>query len=142
MTTQRVIALLGKRDAPTDAVEEYCRYLSGALAAHEVSLELRRVPWDSRGWRGSLKGLSLQAESLPPGTWFLVQYTALAWSARGFPLRFLRVLKAIHGAKARVAVVFHDVEPFPGSRIVDRFRRSVQLRIMRLAITLADQAIF
>ena len=82
MKTQSVIALLGKRDAPTDAVEEYCRYLGRALAAHGISLELRRVPWDSRGWSESLKGLRLQAQSLPPHTWFLVQYTALAWSAR------------------------------------------------------------
>src|SRR5882762_9025278 len=100
MNEHRIIALLGKRDAPTDAVEEYCRYLGGALAAREISLELRRVPWDSLGWSESLKGLRLQAQSLPPGTWFLVQYTALAWSARGFPLRFLRVLKALRGSKA------------------------------------------
>ena len=142
MTTQRVIALLGRRDAPTDAVEEYCRYLGGALGAHEISIELRRVPWDSLGWPESLKGLRLQAQSLPPGTWFLVQYTALAWSVRGFPLRFLHVLKTLRSSKACVAVVFHDVEPFPGLRLVDRFRRSVQLWVMRRAVALSDRGIF
>jgi len=29
------IAILGKQDAPTDAVEEYCRYLGEALQAEE-----------------------------------------------------------------------------------------------------------
>src|SRR5438445_6640712 len=142
MKTQSVIALLGKRDAPTDAVEEYCRYLGRALAAHGISLELRRVPWDSRGWSESLKGLRLQAQSLPPHTWFLVQYTALAWSARGFPLQFLRVLRTLSASNARVAVVFHDVEAFPGSRLIDRFRRTLQVLSMRRAVVLANRAVF
>ena len=29
--TLLAIALLGRKDEPTDAVEEYCRYLSAAL---------------------------------------------------------------------------------------------------------------
>jgi hypothetical protein len=31
MSRQRIIAVLGRRDAPTDAVEEYCRYLGEVL---------------------------------------------------------------------------------------------------------------
>lgn len=142
MKTQRVIALLGKRDAPTDAVEEYCRYLGRALQAHELQMEIRRVPWDTRGWSESLKGLRLQAQSLPPYTWFLLQYTALAWSAHGFPLQFVRVLKTLRASNVCVAIVFHDVEPFPGSRLVDRLRRAIQIRTMRLAVALATRAIF
>jgi len=142
MTMRRVIALLGKRDAPTDAVEEYCRYLGRALAQHEISLELRRVPWDSRGWSESLKDLRLQAQSLPPYTWFLVQYTALAWSTRGFPFQFLRVLKVLRASNACIAVVFHDVEPFPGSRLVDRFRHALQTHVMRRAVAVANRAVF
>ncbi len=142
MTTQRVIALLGKRDAPTDAVEEYCRYLGRSLTAHEISLEIRRVPWDSRGWSESLSALRLQVQALPPYTWFLVQYTALAWSSRGFPFRFLRVLKTLQSLNACTAVVFHDVEPFPGSRPIDHLRRGVQLFTMRRAVSLATRSIF
>ncbi len=142
MTTQRAIALLGKRDAPTDAVEGYCRYLGGALKAHDLQLEIRRVPWDTRGWSEALKGLRLQAKSLPPYTWFLVQYTALAWSAHGFPIQFIRVLKTLRALNVCVAVVFHDVEPFPGSRLVDRLRRAIQVRTMRRAVGLATRAIF
>ena len=137
-----IFALLGRRDNPTDAVEEYCRYLGGALQAHDLQLEIRRVPWDSRGWSESLSALRLQVQALPPYTWFLVQYTALAWSKRGFPLRFLRVLRTLNALNACTAVVFHDVEPFSGSRLIDRLRRGVQLFTMRRAVSLATRGIF
>jgi len=141
MTTQRAIALLGKRDAPTDAVEEYCRYLGDALQTHDFQLEIRRVPWDTRGWASSLKALRLMAATWR-GNWVLVQYTALAWSVRGFPGKFLHVLYALSKAGARVAIVYHDVEPFSGTRFIDRFRRFVQVRTMRSALRLADSAVF
>ena len=136
-----VIALLGRRDQPTDAVEEYCRYLGGALGTHNFQLEIRHVPWDTRGWASSLEALRLMSAAWSE-QWVLVQYTVLAWSSRGFPGKFLQVLYAIIKARARVAVVFHDVEPFPGARLVDRFRRFVQLRTMRSALRLADLAVF
>src|ERR1700741_1355194 len=102
---QLVIALLGRKDKPTDAVEEYCHYLGDALQAHEIQLEIRRVPWEIHGWSEALRGLRLQAAGWP-GIWVLVQYTALAWSARGFPQKILRALKILKSAGARVAVVF------------------------------------
>jgi len=34
MSNAKVIALLGRRDEPSDAVEEYCQYLAGALSGH------------------------------------------------------------------------------------------------------------
>ncbi len=45
-------------------------------------------------------------------------------------------------AGARIAIVFHDVEPFGGPRLVDRLRTSVQLHTMRRALALADFAVF
>src|SRR5262252_5173381 len=81
MSAQRVIALLGRRDQPTDAVEEYCRYLGDELVHHGFELEIRRVPWDEHGWGRSLNALKLQAQSWR-GAPVLVQYTALAWSSR------------------------------------------------------------
>ena len=50
MNGHRAIALLGRRDEPTDAVEEYCRYLGEALRAHDFELELVRVAWLEDGW--------------------------------------------------------------------------------------------
>jgi len=140
MSEQRVIALLGRRNEPTDAVEEYCHYLGQALAARNFKVEIRRVPWDERGWSSSLQALRLQAEAWQ-GTWILLQYTALAWSARGFPNRFLQVLRVLRKAGARIAVVFHDAEPFGGDRLIDRVRRAVQSHTMRNALHFCDQAI-
>jgi glycosyltransferase involved in cell wall biosynthesis len=137
---QKCIALLGRRDEPTDAVEEYCRYLGAALRPQGFALELARIPWHERGWRAALGELRRQSASWR-GAPVFVQYTALAWSRRGFPLRFLRVLRILRAAGARVGVVFHDVEPHAGRRFVDRLRRSVQLRAMRDALRLADVAV-
>jgi len=135
------IALLGKRDEPTDAVEEYCRYLADALRGCEVQLEIRRVPWENHGWPESLKALQLQATQWR-NTWVLVQYTALAWSSRGFPQKVLRAMKLLESAGARVGIVFHDVEPYPGIGLIDSLRRFIQVRTMRRALDLADLAIF
>lgn len=49
-----VVALLGRADAPTDGVEEYCRWLGRALGREDCLLELERVAWHERGWRKSL----------------------------------------------------------------------------------------
>jgi len=140
MSRQRIIALLGKRDTPTDAVEEYCRHLGEALEAHDYVLAVERVNWDTRGWASALRRLRRHARRWR-GTWVLVQYTALAWSARGFPLRFLRVLKILKAAGVRIGVVYHDVEPFGGKRVIDRVRRGAQLRTMRGALRLVEAAI-
>jgi hypothetical protein len=43
MSGQHIIALLGRPDAPTDAVEEYCSYLGEALVAEDFDLIIERV---------------------------------------------------------------------------------------------------
>ena len=136
-----IIALLGRKDEPTDAVEEYCRYLGSALQAHDFQLQIRRVPWEIHGWHASLDALRLQAPAWRD-TWVLMQYTALAWSARGFSQKALRALNILKVSGARVGIVFHDVEPYPGNRLIDSVRRLAQVRTMRRALTLADLAIF
>src|ERR1700704_216978 len=141
MSCQRVIALLGRPDAPTDAVEEYCRYLGEALLAEDFELVIERVSWPESGWTRATRGLRRRAKGWR-GAWVLVQYTALAWSSRGFPLRFPQVLKTLKAAGARVGVVFHDVEPFSGKRAIDQLRRGAQLHAMRKALRLCDAAVF
>jgi hypothetical protein len=136
-----VIALLGRKDEPTDAVEEYCRYLGTALHSHDIQFEIRRVPWESHGWSDSLTTLRLQAADWRD-RWVLVQYTALAWSSRGFSQKFLRALNILKSAGTRIGIVFHDVEPFSGTRLIDSVRQLVQVRTMRRALTLADLAVF
>jgi len=139
--TEKCVALLGRKDEPTDAVEEYCQYLGDALRTHGFEMQLARVPWAEKGWPVALRELTQKAIQWH-GAWALVQYTALAWSERGFPLRFLGVLKALRPAGARIVVVYHDVEPYAGKRAVDKLRRHAQLRTMREALRFADLAVF
>lgn len=139
--TQRVLALLGRRDEPTDALEEYCRYLGAALGAQGFELVVTRLPWTERGWSAALRQLAQKAAKWR-GRWVCVQYTALAWSARGFPLRFLSVLDVLRGGDARVAVVYHDAGPYSGSRGLDKLRRAVQLHVMRGSLRGANLGIF
>jgi Glycosyl transferases group 1 len=139
--TRPLIALLGRKDEPTDAVEEYGRYLGAALRTHDFQLEIERFAWEKIGWPQAFAQLQASARAWR-GQWVLVQYTALSWSARGFPQRVIRVLKLLKSAGCRAAVVFHDVEPFPGSRLVDQVRRMFQVRVMRSIVKIADAAIF
>src|SRR6266852_2569688 len=137
----RCVAVLGRQDEPTDAVEQYCQYLSGALVAEGISLELMRVRWVEIGWRRALRELRESTLEKRNAAWFLMQYTALAWSRRGFSMRALRVIRALKSSGARCAVVFHDTEAYSGSRYVDRMRRAVQIHTMRQALYLADLAV-
>jgi glycosyltransferase involved in cell wall biosynthesis len=139
--SERCIALLGRRDEPTDAVEEYCRYLGEALKEHNIDLELMCVDFAQRGWSSALEELRRQAEGWR-GRWVFVQYTALGWSKRGFPLKFTRVLNVLRKAGARVAVVFHDVTPYGGRRILDGIRHRAQIHTMRDAHRQADLSVF
>lgn len=136
------MAVLGRRDVPTDAVEEYCQYLSQALAARGISLELARIPWAEKGCRRALGEFRKSVVGTRTVNWFLFQYTALSWSKRGFSIRALRVIRALKASGARCAVVFHDGGAYGGRRLVDGIRRAVQNWTMRQAVQLADLAIF
>ncbi len=140
MDTLAWIAILGRRDAPTDALDDYCRLLGKALVERGCRLELVRVPWAEQGWRQALVDLERQVAGRR-GDWALVQYTALAWSYRGFPLGFLRLLRCLKRAGLNVAIVFHDPKAFPGSRLRDRLRSRVQLAVMRRSASLADRIV-
>jgi glycosyltransferase involved in cell wall biosynthesis len=138
--TEKCVALLGRRDTPTDAVEEYCQYLGVALAAENFALELVRVEWNELGWAAAVGELAGRAKEWR-GRWILVQYTALAWSERGFPLRFLRVLRVLQKAGVRLAMVYHDPLPFSGSRTIDKLRQRAQVHVMSAALGASDLAI-
>jgi glycosyltransferase involved in cell wall biosynthesis len=135
------VAVLGRRDEPTDAVEEYCRFLGEALTAENCALEIARVRWSEVGVSASLREFD-QGIGATPVAWYLLQYTALAWSKRGFPARAVRVLKHLKKGGARCAVVFHDAEAYGGNRWIDRLRRRAQISAMRRLLTLSDAAIF
>ena len=139
--TEHCVALLGRRDEPTDAVKEYCQYLGRALAARGIVLELTCIPWAEKGWRRALVEFRKLALQTGNANWFLLQHTALAWSRRGFPWRVLTVIRLLKKSGARCAVIFHDSEGYGGSCLVDRLRRFVQIRVMQGLVQLADVAI-
>jgi glycosyltransferase involved in cell wall biosynthesis len=139
------VAILGRRDQPTDAVEEYCQYLGEALKNEGVELEIARVRWDEIGSAASMEELReriREAQNPARNDWFLLQYTALAWSRRGFPLRIVRLIEFLKRQGARCAVVFHDAEAYGGKRWVDRARRKVQRHVMRRLLLLSDISFF
>ena len=137
---QRWVALLGRQDEPTDALEDYCNLLAQSLHKRSHSLEILRIAWAEQGWRRALKDAEKRIAEKRSG-WALVQYTPLAWSRRGFPFRFTSLIHGLKGAGMSVLIVFHDPEPFGGHRGRDRLRRRVQLAVMRRTARLADKIV-
>jgi glycosyltransferase involved in cell wall biosynthesis len=139
--SQRWIALLGRGDGPTDGVADYCTHFGAALRLHGYEFKIVRVAWQERGWSAALRDLRRKAEAWR-GCWVLLQYTALGWSRRAFPLHFLQVLQVLRHNGARSVVVFHDALPYGGSRVIDRLRRTFQLWVMRTAYRNTKCSIF
>jgi glycosyltransferase involved in cell wall biosynthesis len=135
------VALLGRRDEPTDGVADYCSWLGGALEAHDYDLETVRVPWLEQGWSAALADLRQRAAAWRD-CWVLLQFTNLAWSRRGFPLHAPRVLSVLRQSGARCGIVFHDFAPLDGSRVIDRARHLCQLRVLKNLYAQAELAIF
>lgn len=135
-----MIALLGKCDYPTDGVEDYCNLLRQAFAVRGNGMDIVRVSWAVEGRLRSLHKV-WQLIRGQQARWVLVQYTALAWSRRGFPALFVLVLCLLRARKMRIAVVFHDSAAYHGLRLVDRVRRNCQRLVMRSAYRLADKSI-
>jgi glycosyltransferase involved in cell wall biosynthesis len=134
------IALLGKGDAPTDALEDYCTWLKRALERQGQPMEILRVPWADRGWIRGITWVWREAQNWR-GQWILLQYTALGWSRRGFPLGAVVTLRVAKFRGARCAIIFHDVFPYDGPRWIDRLRRRVQLWVMHRIYGLSEHSI-
>ncbi len=141
MSAEKLILLLGRRDEPTDGVLDYCENLRDAGLPRGLSFELAQVFWAEKGWRKALVELR-EAASAWPNCWVLLQYTTLAWSRRGFPLRTPRVLDVLRQCGARPGVVFHDFAPFPGTGIVGNAREYCHLRVLRQLYARSEMAIF
>jgi glycosyltransferase involved in cell wall biosynthesis len=135
------MAILGRREEPADGVHDYCCYLRDALAKEGVNLTLTQVRWAEIGHKASRQEL-LGALRCKQNTFFLLQYTALSWSRRGFALPAVGILKLLKKRGARCAVVFHDPDGYAGNRAVDRFRRGIQRYAMKRLVRLSDLAIF
>ncbi|MBI4544603.1 MAG: glycosyltransferase [Gemmatimonadetes bacterium] len=144
---RELIALLGRRDMPTDALEDYCHWLAQGLERQGFRLRVERLPWAERGW---LEALSLlwRERSAWRGRWVLVQYTALQWSKRGFPAGLLAAMAVLRWCGARPVLILHDPLAFrlrvnvgPARRTVDRLRGWCQGGVMRGAHHLAVRSV-
>jgi hypothetical protein len=134
------LALLGRRDEPTDAVEEYCRYLGSALANEGWEFQLERLHWLEQGWEHVLREIGANSKKWDRN-WVLLQYTALAWSKRAIPVQLPRLVRTLQRAGARCGVIFHDAQPYSGKGPVQFAKRLGQIAGMRRLATLADLSI-
>jgi glycosyltransferase involved in cell wall biosynthesis len=139
--TEEWIALLGRRDAPTDGVEDYCTFLAAALAQQGVEMKIVRVPWAEEGWFRALRHLWRESAGWRDH-WVLLQYTAMGWSRRGFPLGVLAALTVLRWRGVRTAVIFHDPFRQGGQRWIHHLRGVFQDWIVRRLYGGATKAIF
>jgi glycosyltransferase involved in cell wall biosynthesis len=141
VSVRKIVALLGRRDEPTDGVADYCEWLGRVLPQCSYELETFRIRWPELGWRAARSELCKQAAAWR-GCWVLLQYTPLAWSRRGFPIHAPNTVASLRGKGLHVGVVFHDFRPFDGTRMIDRFRHQYQLHVLWRLYQVADCAIF
>jgi glycosyltransferase involved in cell wall biosynthesis len=142
LLAQRWVAILGKRDSPTDGVEDYCSFLSQALFGLNIQMTLARVSWSAPGWLRALWRLWKDS-----ATWtnsrVLMQYTALGWSRRGFPFGALAVACILKYRCGRMAVVFHEhsrqAAP-PG--LLSRLRGICQDMVTKTLYHISDESVF
>jgi glycosyltransferase involved in cell wall biosynthesis len=139
--TEEWIALLGRRDTPTDGVEDYCTFLGAALAQQGVKMRIVRMPWAEEGWFRALRRLWRESAGWRDH-WVLLQYTAMGWSRRGFPLGALAALTVLCRKGVRTAVIFHDPFRQGGQRWIHHLRGAFQDWIVRRLYGGATKAIF
>src|SRR6202051_3666891 len=140
-SAEKAILLLGRRDEPTDGVADYCEKLREAGLEQGLSCEPVQLSWAEHGWGPALAELRRSAAGWRD-RWVLLQFTTLAWSRRGFPLRAPRVLDVLRQCGARPGVVFHDFSPLRGTGIVGHVREYCHLRVLRQLYARSDLAIF
>jgi hypothetical protein len=138
-----VIALLGRGEFPADGVADYCNNLAKALADAGANLEIVTVSWIDRGWISALLRL-WRDPLLARGDSALLQYTAMAWSKRGFPLGALFVIATLRARGVRCGVVMH--EPWKQgtvhTRLIDKIRGIFQDWLIRSLHSLSALSIF
>jgi glycosyltransferase involved in cell wall biosynthesis len=137
----RWIALLGRKDEPTDGVEDYCVFLGRALATQGVVLTKVRVDWNENGWISAFRKLSRECTDWR-ADWVILQYTAMAWSRRGFPFAILIALYILRRHDIRIAVVFHEARRQGGSRWIDHVRGACQDWVVERLCERASMSIF
>jgi glycosyltransferase involved in cell wall biosynthesis len=138
---EKWVVLLGRKDVPADGIADYCANLAQNLTAHGIELESFRVTWVRDGWWRALRKLWTASREWR-GTWVLPQYTAMAWSNRGFPINALTCSAILRWRGARCAMVFHEPFGAVGLRWIDRVRCGFQNWTVRALHRLAEKSVF
>lgn len=134
------IALLGRRDLPTDGVRDYCLQLSQAFARRGEHLDVAEVRWETQGWLRAVGQLWRESRAWK-GKWVLFQYTSLMWSRRGFPLGALAVLGILRMRGTKLCAVFHDIRNDQAHGWKNRLRVTYQYQVMRRAYAWAARSV-
>ena len=119
------VALLGRQDEPTDGVRDYCELLAQAFARRGMKLEIVALRWEIESWSKALGALWKASRGWKKQI-VMLQYTALMWSRRGFPVGVLAVLAMLKIRGVRLCVVFHDAGYAPGHGVLQRLRVGFQ----------------
>jgi glycosyltransferase involved in cell wall biosynthesis len=135
------VAILGRRDFPTDGVEDYCAFLAKALDAQGTQMSLARLSWMEKGWFNGLRQLWRESAAWRR-EWVLLQYTALSWSRRGFPFGAVAVLAVLRRRGVRCAVVFHEPDRQAGSGLLQEIRGACQDWVIHKLYRGASKSIF
>jgi hypothetical protein len=138
-----VVALLGRGEFPADGVADYCANLARAMKPLGYETQIERVDWFEDGWLAALAKLWRTAKR-PDNPWFLLQYTAMGWSKRGFPMGSVLVLAVLRLRGARIGVMFHEpfAQGYGHTRAIDRIRARLQEWTIRRLYGLSDRCIF
>ena len=141
ISPERMVLLLGKRDSPADGVQDYSEYLAQALRRRGIETEIARVEWHPEGWARALRKLRAQSVKWE-GSWVVLQYTALSWSRRGFPLKRSRRSEEFEAPKTSCAAVFHEYRRQGGAKWAGQVRGAFQDWVIRQIYSQVDIAIF
>jgi len=136
-----LITLLAHRDGNLDGVTEYCTSLRRELPKHGLEVQLERVPCDKMGWPRALWDLFRESAAWR-GKWVLLQYTALGWSRRGFPIGALAAVAILRLRGARCAVLLHEPSGAGGPRMIDRIRCAFQDWTVRTLHRVTEKSVF
>jgi len=138
-----LVTLLGRGEFPADGVADYCANLARALKPLGYETKIERVNWFDDGWLAALARVWSEARR-PDRPWFLLQYTALGWSTRGFPMGAALVMLILKLRGAKRGVMFHEPwrQGLEHPRAIDRVRAWLQEWTIRRLYGLSDRCIF
>lgn len=135
----RVLIVRGRASSePVDALDDHCRLLSETLTRLGARPGVVSLDATGPGVVGAARRV-LAAARQADGV--LIQHTHLMWSRRGFPGWFVPVVAAARASDRPVAVLFHDPNPFGGTRVIDRVRNRFQVLAGRSAAAFAHSTL-